>query len=88
MDYGQYVHAKRKAFERIGYITPKNPPKNVLRHSFATYHVSLYGSTDKACNLLNHHGSPAILKAHYLQEGLSGPVAKAYFDILPPETSH
>jgi len=87
MDYGQYVHAKRKAFERIGYITPKNPPKNVLRHSFATYHVSLYGSTDKTCNLLNHHGSPAILKAHYLQEGLSGPVAKAYFDILPPEVT-
>ncbi len=85
MKAGSYTDAKRDAFTRIGFVRPKNPPHNVLRHSFATYHVSLKGDAGKTATILNHHGSIALLKRHYLQESMSGPIAQAYFDILPPD---
>jgi len=80
----QYFNAKKEAFVRA-----KVPhPRNVLRHTFATYHISLHGDASKTIILLNHHeGSVAQLKAHYLQRGTGVKLAKSFFDILPPENS-
>jgi integrase len=56
----QYLEAKSKAFARAG--VPH--PHNVLRHSFASYHVALHQNAAKTAVLLTHR-SPAMLYQHY-----------------------
>lgn len=55
--------------------------KNGLRHSFATYHVTLHQSADRTA-LLMPHRSATELWEHYYGAGRSAD-AKAYFAISP-----
>lgn len=56
--------------------------KNGLRHSFATYHVTLKESADKTA-LLMPHRSATELWEHYYGAGRAAD-ASAYFAIVPP----
>lgn len=40
-------------------------PKNVLRHSFATYHLAAYRNLSETVLLLGHRSSPRVLWEHY-----------------------
>ncbi|MEO0796648.1 MAG: hypothetical protein AAFX93_15875 [Verrucomicrobiota bacterium] len=55
--------------------------KNGLRHSFATYHVTLHQSADKTA-LLMPHRSATELWEHYYGAGRSAD-AEEYFEIVP-----
>ena len=57
-------------------------PKNVLRKSFATHHLTKYGDSGKTANAL-HHTSFSILEKNYRSLSLGKPSAIAYFKISP-----
>ncbi len=82
MSPSEYAKLKSEAFIRAGV----KHPHNVIRHTFTTQHVTLYGDAGKTALLLNHHGSIAELKGHYLQSSLGKAETSAYFAILPPNT--
>lgn len=55
---------------------------NVLRHSFATYHVAFEGNAAKTATIMTHH-NPTMLYRHYNGRCESNEEAKAYFTITP-----
>ena len=61
----------------VGFILPHN----FARHSFATYHYSLYLDKRRTCAITRH--SEAMLLRHYLALRVEKEVARAYFDIAP-----
>ncbi|MEO0793952.1 MAG: hypothetical protein AAFX93_02250 [Verrucomicrobiota bacterium] len=72
-----FRHRKRQVLDLSGV----EDIKNGLRHSFATYHVTLHQSADKTA-LLMPHRSATELWEHYYGAGRSTD-AKAYFEIVP-----
>ncbi len=58
-----------------------NLPKNFTRHSFATYHLSLYFDLAKTAKITRN--SEQMLRDHYWGSLTEKEVAKAYFEILP-----
>ncbi len=57
-------------------------PHNALRHSFATYHLSLYRDPPRTSLLLKHR-NPAMLWQHYLGGLVPEAQAQKYFEIAP-----
>lgn len=75
--------------EFIDYYNRKYPDvplqkweQNVCRHSFCTYHLSLYRDATKTSLLLRHR-NPAQMWQHYLAGLVSKETATAYFSIFP-----
>ncbi len=58
-----------------------NLPKNFTRHSFATYHLSLYFDLTKTAKITRN--SEQMLQDHYWGSLTGKGVAKEYFEILP-----
>lgn len=58
-----------------------NLPKNFARHSFATYHLSLYFDPAKTSKITRN--SEQMLRDHYWGALVSKDTAKQYFEILP-----
>ena len=56
-------------------------PVDVLRHTFATFHVLAHGSVDKTAEQCGH--SVEMLKKHYLNREVKHESAKAFWSILP-----
>ncbi|WPJ95640.1 hypothetical protein SH580_19670 [Coraliomargarita algicola] len=57
-------------------------PQDVCRHSFATYHISRFGSLDKTSLIMGHEGKPRLLHQKY--RGLcSLGDARRFFEIMP-----
>jgi len=56
-------------------------PVDVLRHTFATFHVLAHGSVDKTAEQCGH--SVEMLKKHYLNREVKPESAKAFWSILP-----
>lgn len=72
----QYRHAKREAFVRAGL----EMPHNVLRHSFASYHLALHKNPPLTAYLMQHvHTSTTEIYEGVAKEA----DAKRYFEILP-----
>jgi len=59
----------------------KHPPKNCLRHSFATYHVALHRDPGKTALILSHRNQE-VLYQHYLGIATKEQ-ASHYFQIKP-----
>ena len=74
----EYMHAKSGAFGRACVVNPGN----VLRHSFATYHVALHKDSAKTAVILCH-SSPRMLWSHYKGRATEAD-GKAWFEIVPP----
>lgn len=73
----QLMHAKSAAFTLAGVRNPKN----VLRHSFASYHVALHQDAAKTALLMQHTGQ-VMLYRHY--KGVATQAdAEKYFAIRP-----
>ncbi|MGC6423821.1 MAG: tyrosine-type recombinase/integrase [Lentimonas sp.] len=88
----QITKRREKAFIRAGLlvtaamarkdkITKKSPPRNCLRHSFATYHVALHRDPGNTALLISHKNQN-ILYEHYLGVATKKD-AKQYFEIKP-----
>lgn len=60
-----------------------NLPENFTRHSFSTYHLSLYFDIIKTSKITRN--SEQMLKDHYFGALVDKAIAKAYFEILPRE---
>ncbi|WP_043588482.1 tyrosine-type recombinase/integrase [Geminisphaera colitermitum] len=90
-----YLDSKRRAFERAG-LKPEIPAgqkpteeqtvqleamHNVLRHSFATYHLAAFKDAAKTAVLLTHR-NPTMLYQFYKGRA-SEAAGKAYFKIMP-----
>ncbi len=56
-------------------------PENFARHSFATYHLSLFFDFAKTSRITRN--SEQMLKDHYMAALVSKDLAKEYFEILP-----
>lgn len=56
-------------------------PYNFTRHSFATYHISLYFDFAKTARITRN--SEQMLKQHYLSKLVDKDTAKKYFEIVP-----
>lgn len=78
MNASEYMHAKSGAFARAQVANPGN----VLRHSFASYHVALHKDAARTSVILCH-SSPKMLWAHYKGRATEAD-GKAWFEILPP----
>lgn len=79
-----YLDHKRRAFERAGLKgegADAEAMRNVLRHSFATYHVAMLRDVKLTALLLTHR-NPAMLWQHYRGRATQ-PQGKAYFEIVP-----
>lgn len=73
----QLMHAKSRAVSRAGLKLPVN----VLRHSFASYHVALHADAAKTA-ILMQHTNQAMLYRHY--KGIASKAdAEAFFAIHP-----
>lgn len=59
-----------------------NLPPNFARHSFATYHLSLYKDAERT-RFITRHNSAQTLQNHYFGGLVDKDTAKAYFEILP-----
>lgn len=84
MSARQYLTLKREAFERAGLKgegRAEEPLRNVLRHSFASYHVAAYRDAARTALLLTHR-NPTILYSHYKGRATQAD-ALAYFAIVP-----
>lgn len=57
-------------------------PMNVLRHSFATYHLAAFRNISETVLLLSHRGSPRVLWEHYNGRA-SKDDAVEYFKLTP-----
>ncbi len=88
----QIAKRREKAFVRAGLLVtkaeakktgakPKAPPKNCLRHSFATYHVALHRDPGNTALLISHKNQN-VLYEHYLGVA-SKKDAERYFEIRP-----
>ena len=56
---------------------------NVLRHSFASYHIALHGDAGKTAAMLTHKGSTVMLFSHYRGTGGGKENAAKWFSIRP-----
>lgn len=74
----QLMHAKSAAIQRA---FGKPLPKNILRHSFCSYHVALHKDAAKTAVLLQHT-NPTMLYKHY-KGCASAADAAHYFGIRP-----
>lgn len=63
--------------------TSKDIPFNGLRHSFATYHMSLYQNSELTKNLMHHHLLSSELWNHYMDGFVKPDIAATYFQIEP-----
>lgn len=70
-------HVRASFSQKIGFRLPHN----FARHSFATYHYSLYLDAKRTCAITRH--SEEMLKRHYLSMRVDKETAKKYFSILP-----
>lgn len=61
-----------------------NLPHNFARHSFATYHLSLYKDTERT-RFITRHSNAQTLQNHYFGALVDKETAKAYFEILPTD---
>lgn len=59
-----------------------NLPQNFARHSFATYHLSLYKDAERT-RFITRHNNVQTLQNHYFGALVDKETAKAYFEILP-----
>ena len=74
----------RKAWEKWTEAKGEKIPwqHNICRHSFCTYHLSLYRDPAKTSLLLKHR-EPNTMWQHYLAGLVDKKTAKEYFSILP-----
>jgi len=72
---------KRKRLAKILKLTGINWQPDIMRHSFASYHLALHQSADKTAFELGHRDSK-MLFAHY-RELVSFEAANAYWNITP-----
>jgi integrase len=72
---------KRKRLAQILKLTGINWQPDIMRHSFASYHLALHQSADKTAFELGHRDSK-MLFAHY-RELVSFEAANAYWNITP-----
>lgn len=82
----QYLEAKRMAFVQAGLKGPDassddDRMRNVLRHSFATYHAAAHKDLNNTARLLTHH-SVNKLYSNYMGRAKKAD-GLAYFDIKP-----
>jgi hypothetical protein len=56
---------------------------DVMRHTFATYHVALHESADKTALQMGHHGSTRMLFKHYRRGGITKQTAQDFWNIEP-----
>lgn len=66
---------------RTNGFKPLKLPYNFTRHSFATYHISLYFDFAKTARITRN--SEQMLKQHYLSKLVDKDTAKKYFEIVP-----
>lgn len=74
----QYMAAKSDVFRLAGV----DNPGNVLRHSFASYHVALHGDAARTAIILCHTAQ-AMLWRHYKGRATKADALR-YFAITPP----
>lgn len=72
-------------FVRAKTFKPLNLPHNFARHSFATYHLSLYFDFAKTSKITRN--SEQTLKKHYLAKLVDKATAQKYFEILPRQVA-
>ena len=72
---------KRKRLAQVLKLTGINWQPDIMRHSFASYHLALHQSADKTAFELGHRDSKMLI-AHY-RELVSFEAAKAYWNITP-----
>lgn len=65
---------------KIGKIL--NLPHNFARHTFATYHLSLYKDAERT-RFITRHTNAQTLQNHYFGALVDKEIAKSYFEILP-----
>lgn len=68
-------------YERTNSFKQFNLPHNFTRHSFATYHLSLYFDPAKTSKITRN--SEQMLRDHYWGALVEKDIAKEYFQILP-----
>ena len=68
-------------YERTNSFKQFNLPHNFTRHSFATYHLSLYFDPVKTSKITRN--GEQMLRNHYWGALVDKETAKAYFEILP-----
>ena len=68
-------------YERTNSFKQFNLPHNFTRHSFATYHLSLYFDPAKTSKITRN--SEQMLRDHYWGALVEKDIAKQYFQILP-----
>ena len=72
---------KRKRLGRVVQIAGLNWQPDIMRHSFASYHLAMHTSADKTALELGHRDSK-MLFAHY-RELVTQETAQAYWSIRP-----
>ena len=72
---------KRKRLARLLKIAQLTWQPDVMRHSFASYHLAFHQSADKTAFELGHRDSK-MLFAHY-RELVTKEAAQSYWDIRP-----
>jgi integrase len=72
---------KRKRLARVVQIAGLNWQPDIMRHSFASYHLAMHTSADKTTLELGHRDSK-MLFAHY-RELVTQEAAQAYWSIRP-----
>ena len=72
---------KRKRLARVVQIAGLNWQPDIMRHSFASYHLAMHTSADKTALELGHRDSK-MLFAHY-RELVTQEAAQAYWSIRP-----
>lgn len=61
-----------------------NLPHNFARHSFATYHLSLYKNAERT-RWITRHDNKETLENHYFGALVEGSVARKYFELMPSD---
>jgi integrase len=72
---------KRKRLARVVQIAGLNWKPDIMRHSFASYHLAMHTSADKTALELGHRDSK-MLFAHY-RELVTQEAAQSYWSIRP-----
>lgn len=76
------VSMKRYWHKRLVKAAGVKWSSDVMRHSFASYHIERDKSADKTALQLGHQGSTATLFAHYKQT-VTSEAAKEFWSLLP-----
>lgn len=79
--YKSYPIVEPSEWTRRFGFKPLKLPHNFARHSFATYHISLYFDFAKTARITRN--SEQMLKQHYLSKLVDKDTAKKYFEIVP-----